>query len=167
MAFDHHGVEQARYSKIHPFSFAGEDRVFEAGNRLAEMKVGEFLFGFSICYDLRFPEIYSSQSKNCNALVNIANWPKRRIHHWKTLLQARAIENQVYVIGVNRIGTDGNDLCYEESSMIIDANGNEVMPYHRENELVIIKITNQDLAEFRRNFPTRQDRRPKLYRTLI
>lgn len=98
VAFDRHGKVNVKYAKIHPFSFAGEDRFFVAGDRLAKMKVGDFIFGFSICYDLRFPELYSALATDCTVLVNIANWPSRRIHHWTTLLQARAIENQSFVI---------------------------------------------------------------------
>ncbi len=167
VAFDNQGAEQARYAKIHPFSFVGEDHIFEAGEKLLKMQIDEFFFGFSICYDLRFPELYSALAIDCDVLINIANWPKRRVHHWNTLLQARAIENQAYVIGVNRVGTDGNGLHYEESSMIIDANGNRVAPTHHEGELAIAEIQYHDLIECRRDFPTRKDRRPDLYKRMI
>jgi omega-amidase len=93
VAFSGEGLEQARYAKIHPFSLAREDSFFQAGNSLAKMRMPEFKLGFSICYDLRFPELYSALAKDCEVLVNIANWPKRRVTHWRTLLQARAIEN--------------------------------------------------------------------------
>lgn len=167
VAFDRQGKEEVRYAKMHPFSFAGEDRIFGAGDLLAKMKVGDFVFGFSICYDLRFPELYSALSKDCNVLVNIANWPSRRIHHWTTLLQARAIENQSFVIGVNRVGNDGNGLSYDESSMLFDANGSRVARIHHEGELAIVEIDYKYLEEFRRDFPTRKDRRPDLYKGLI
>lgn len=167
VAFDCEGKECVRYTKIHPFSFAGEDRFFNAGDRLAKMKIGDYVFGFSICYDLRFPELYSALSKDCNVLVNIANWPSRRIHHWTTLLQARAIENQSFVIGVNRVGNDGNGLSYEESSMLFDANGSRVARIHHEGELAIVEIDHKYLEEFRHDFPTRKDRRPDLYKGLI
>lgn len=149
VAFSGDGLEQARYAKIHPFSFAGEDLFFKAGDRLAKMQVQKFTFGFSICYDLRFPELYSALAKDCEVLVNIANWPKRRLMHWKTLLQARAIENQAFVIGVNRTGTDGNGLEYERSSVLVNANGEFVVPVFSEGEMDIYEISRQALLDFR------------------
>lgn len=167
VAFSDKGIEQARYVKIHPFSFAGEDRFFKQGNKLAKMKIPEFTLGFSICYDLRFPELYSALAKDCDVLVNIANWPKRRVAHWRTLLQARAIENQTFVIGVNRIGVDGNSLEYERSSVVVNANGAFIEPVRTEGEMDIYEISRQELFDFRRGFSTRQDRLPDLYRAII
>lgn len=167
VAFDGDGTEQARYTKIHPFSFAGEDRLFLRGERLARMAMLEFRLGLSICYDLRFPELFTALAKDCDVLVNIANWPQRRVRHWRTLLRARAIENQVFVVGVNRTGTDGKGLVYEHSSMVVDANGEVVPPIFHEGEIDIVEIHAQALANFRRSFSTRQDRRPDLYRVLI
>jgi len=167
VAFSGDGIEQARYIKIHPFSLAGEDRFFQPGDKLAKMQMPKFLLGFSICYDLRFPELYSALAKDCEVLVNIANWPKRRVRHWRTLLQARAIENQVFVVGVNRTGMDGNGLEYERSSAVVNANGEFVGPILSEGEMDIYEISRQELMDFRRGFPTRQDRLPELYRTLI
>ena len=167
IAFSDDGIEQARYVKIHPFTFAGEDHFFKPGNKLAEMKLQEFTLGFSICYDLRFPELYSALAKNCDVLINIANWPKRRVMHWRTLLKARAIENQTFVIGVNRIGLDGKDLEYEHSSVIVNANGEFIDPSLTEGEMDIYEISHQELLIFRQGFSTRQDRLPELYRTII
>ncbi len=167
VAFSPKGEEQARYAKIHPFSFAGEDQHFQPGRTLAKVQLPEFKIGFSICYDLRFPELYSALAKDCDVLVNIANWPKRRVKHWRTLLQARAIENQAYMIGVNRIGTDGNGLEYERSSVIVDANGDFLEPVATEGEVDIYDMSRQVLDDFRRGFSTRQDRLPELYRALI
>ncbi len=167
LAFSGEGVEQARYVKIHPFSFAGENRFFQPGSKLAKMQMTEFLLGFSICYDLRFPELYSALAKDCDVLVNIANWPKRRVQHWRALLQARAIENQTFVVGVNRIGVDGNGLEYERSSVIVNANGEFIEPVMTEGEMDIFEINRQELIDFRSSFSTRQDRLPDMYRTLI
>jgi len=167
VAFSGEGVEQARYVKIHPFSLAGEDRFFQRGETLAKMQMQEFLLGFSICYDLRFPELYSALAKDCDVLVNIANWPKRRVRHWKTLLQARAIENQSFVIGVNRTGTDGNGLEYERSSVVVNANGEFIEPVFSEGEMDVYELSRKELVEFRQGFSTRQDRRADLYRALI
>lgn len=167
VAFSGSGQEQARYVKIHPFSFAGEDHYFQPGNQLTKMQMPEFKLGFSICYDLRFPELYSALAKDCDVLVNIANWPKRRVMHWRTLLQARAIENQTFVIGVNRIGADGNGLEYERSSVVVNANGEFIEPVFSEGEMDIYEISRQALLDFRRGFSTRQDRLPDLYRAII
>jgi predicted amidohydrolase len=123
--------------------------------------------GFSICYDLRFPELYSALAKDCDVLVNIANWPKHRLQQWKALLQARAIENQAYMIGVNRVGTDANGLEYEPSSMIFDANGERLEPIATEGEIDLFELSLQSLEVFRSNFSTKQDRQPELYRALI
>lgn len=167
VAFSPKGEEKSRYAKIHPFSFAGEDRFFQPGKALAKMQMTEFKVGFSICYDLRFPELYSALANECDVLVNIANWPRRRINHWRTLLQARAIENQVYVVGVNRIGTDGNGLEYERSSVVVDANGDFLRPTNTEGEIDLYDISRQALDGYRQGFSTRQDRLPEMYRALI
>jgi predicted amidohydrolase len=167
IAFSSEGLEQARYVKIHPFSFAGEDRFFQRGNSLAKMQMPEFKLGFSICYDLRFPELYSALAKDCEVLVNIANWPKKRVMHWRALLQARAIENQTYVIGVNRTGVDGNGLEYERSSVVVNANGELIEPVLTEGEMDIYEISHQELLDFRLSFSTQQDRLPDLYRAII
>lgn len=167
VAFSSQGEEVARYAKMHPFSLAGEDRHFQPGRTLAKMRMQEFTLGFSICYDLRFPELYSALAKDCDVLVNIANWPKRRIGHWRTLLQARAIENQTYMVGVNRTGTDGNGLEYERSSVVVNANGEFLEPVASEGEMDVYEISRKKLDDFRAVFPTRQDRLPELYRAII
>ena len=167
VAFSNDGKEQARYFKIHPFSFVKEDEYFQSGNKLSKMDMPEFKFGFSICYDLRFPEIYSAMAKDCDVLVNIANWPKLRVDHWRTLLKARALENQVFLIGVNRIGIDGNGLEYEPSSLVVNANGEFIQPIHNEKELDIYEIRQQELLDFRKSFTTRQDRQTAFYQGII
>lgn len=161
------GRSLARYVKIHPFTFAGEDKHFVPGDRLTQARIGAFTIGFTICYDLRFPEIYTALSKRCNLIVNIANWPRRRIRHWRTLLQARAIENQLYMVGVNRTGVDGNGLEYEKSSLAIDGNGDVLAPLHTGPELDVYELSAATLKDFRRQFATVQDRVPELYRSLI
>jgi omega-amidase len=167
VAFAPDGREKARYAKMHPFSFSGEDRHFRSGEGLSTIQVGEFVLGLSICYDLRFPELYSALAASCDVLVNIANWPKARLAHWRTLLRARAIENQVYVIGVNRVGVDGAGLEYEASSVIVNANGDFVEPVVRDEELDLYEMSRRDLIDYRAGFSTRQDRVPHLYRQLI
>ncbi|MDI7226505.1 nitrilase-related carbon-nitrogen hydrolase [Leptospira santarosai] len=161
------GIERTRYNKIHPFSFATEDRYFEGGKNLSKLTLSNLTFGFTICYDLRFPELYSALAKDCDVLVNIANWPEHRKSHWKILSQARAIENQTYFIGVNRTGTDGNGIEYKKSSIVVDANGEFIFPEITLNEIDIFEIKKELLHSFRDKFSTRQDRIPEFYKTII
>jgi len=167
LVFSPDGREAARYVKLHPFTPAGEDRWFEAGNALTRVHLGEFTVGLTICYDLRFPELYSALAKDCDLLVNIANWPQRRVAHWRTLLQARAIENQVFMVGVNRTGTDGNGFAYGRCSYVVNANGELLSPAATAGEVDWYEVRRQDLLDFRQSFSTRQDRRPDFYQRVI
>lgn len=161
------GIERIRYDKIHPFSFATENKYFEGGRNLSKLTLSNLTFGFTICYDLRFPELYSALAKDCDVLVNIANWPEYRKSHWRILSQARAIENQTYFIGVNRSGIDGNDIEYEKSSIVVDANGEFIFPEITSSEIDIFEIKKELLLSFRNKFLTRQDRIPEFYKTII
>ena len=154
------------YAKTHLFSFAGEDVALQAGNILGLTSVGDLRLGCSICYDLRFPELFSVMAPNCNAVVNIANWPVRRIAHWRALLVARAIENQLFVFGVNRIGTDGNGLQYEESSMAVAPDGTALKPVFTDTEIAIYDIDQTETEQYREAFPTVRDKRYEFYRNL-
>ena len=154
------------YAKTHPFSFAGEDSALQAGNTLGLASVADLSLGCSICYDLRFPELFSVMAPNCNAVVNIANWPVRRVAHWRALLVARAIENQLFVLGVNRIGIDGNGLQYEESSMAIAPDGTVLKPVFTDTEIAIYDIDSTEASRYREAFPTIRDKRYELYREL-
>jgi len=112
------------YDKRHLFRMAGEDKVYTAGNQKLIVELHGWKISPFICYDLRFP-IWSRNLNNAfDAAIFIANWPEVRAHHWKNLLRARAIENQCYTIGVNRVGTDGNNISYSGDSSIIDPLGN-------------------------------------------
>lgn len=161
------GKIKASYTKIHPFTFADEDQFYISGTEVSSAKIGPFNSGFTICYDLRFPELYSGLAQSCSLIINIANWPKRRVEHWKTLLRARAIENQIYMIGVNRTGFDGNELEFEKSSCVIDANGQELKAIYSSEELDIFDINAKIRDDFKQQFSTFHDRKPELYRTLI
>jgi omega-amidase len=152
------------YAKIHPFSFAGEDKVLDAGETLACRTAGGLTFGCTICYDLRFPEIYAVLSGDCQAIVNIANWPARRVAHWRALLVARAIENQLFVLGVNRIGTDGNGLSYEKSSLVVAPDGTLLAPVFASLEMDIFEIDPAESLRYREAFPIVRDKRWDLYR---
>ena len=86
-------------------------KVIEDAAHALPSKYKNIRIGLTICYDLRFPELYSGLARQCDVIVNIANWPKKRVEHWNTLLKARAIEGQLFVIGVNRTGKDGKNVC--------------------------------------------------------
>jgi predicted amidohydrolase len=114
-----------------------------------------------ICYDLRFPELSENRVDNGVALYDaslfIANWPKKRSEHWKTLLKARAIENQSYVLACNRVGKDANKLSYSGDSRIINALGS-VLFSSTEEGLIVFKIKKEQLYEIRKNLPFLKDK---------
>jgi omega-amidase len=112
------------YDKKHLFRMAGEHNVFSAGNRHLTVTVNGWNLRTFICYDLRFPVWCRNIENRYDAAIFVADWPARRALHWKTLLPARAVENQSYVIGVNRVGEDGNGLAYSGDSSIVDPLGN-------------------------------------------
>lgn len=149
------------YDKRHRFAFAGEDQHYAAGNKRLIASVNGWKVNLQVCYDLRFP-VWARQNASAGApeydlLINVANWPQRRSLAWKTLLQARAIENQCYVVGVNRVGEDGNGIYYSGDSMVIDPLG-EIL-YHKADEEAICTITLQKtkLEEVRTKFPFWRD----------
>src|SRR2546423_221931 len=121
--FSPEGKEIARYSKCQPFTLGGESQHYEAGKEILTFHWQGFAVAPFICYDLRFPELFrEGVRQGAQLFVVVANWPIKRIHHWVTLLRARAIENQAYVAGVNRTGTDPT-LPYNGRSLIVDPHG--------------------------------------------
>lgn len=152
--------EYGYYDKRHLFAYAKEEQHYTPGNKRLIASVKGWKINLLICYDLRFPVWARQQSQEAteyDLLVYVANWPERRIHAWKTLLQARAIENQCYVAGVNRVGRDGNDIFYPGESMIVNATGE--VQYHKTNDEDIFTITLQkdSLDEVRKRFPFWKD----------
>lgn len=153
------------YAKIHPFSYSGEDKIYHAGNTLCQAKVKDIVIGGYICYDLRFPEIFTAVRERYNTILVIANWPEERVAQWEALLKARAIENQAYVIGVNRVGHDkGNH--YVPSSHIFDCYGNELAE-RISDDLLIGDISSTLVNHAREHFPQGNDRRCELYKSLM
>lgn len=145
------------YRKIHPFSYSNENKFYEAGNRPAITKIKNHQIGLSICYDLRFPELYRHYGKKrVHLIVDIANWPDTRIEHWRTLLKARAIENQCYVAGVNRVGDDPK-LHYNGFSSVFDPMGKEIAAVENEEKIIIADINKNYLHEVREKFPFLDD----------
>jgi len=145
------------YRKIHPFSYSKEDQFFESGRKPARTKVKNWQVGLSICYDLRFPELYRKYAKKrAHLIVNIANWPDTRIDHWRTLLKARAIENQCYVVGVNRVGDDPK-LHYNGFSSVYDPMGKEIVSVENEEKLIVAEIDKNYVNVIKKEFPFLED----------
>lgn len=145
------------YRKIHPFSYSTEDKHFNRGDKPVVTNIGEWKVGLSVCYDLRFPELYRYYGKNRTELIiNIANWPDTRVEHWKVLLRARAIENQCYVAGVNRTGS-GSKLNYPGNSVVYDPMGNEVVLASGEEGVFSALINRNVVFETRQKFPFLDD----------
>lgn len=164
---DEFGELKAVAQKIHPFSFAGEDKCFNGGDFICKVEHSGICFGLTICYDLRFPEVFSALGKDCQVIINIANWPSKRIDHWNVLLKARAIENQIFMIGVNRVGADGNKLEYMRSSQAIHPNGIKLTPCTTSGVIDIVYIDINEINIFKRGFCTTRDRKPSFYRNII
>jgi omega-amidase len=164
---DKKGDISGSYAKIHLFSFAGEHESFTPGS---EISVVEFLgqeIGLSICYDLRFPEIYSAMSRRAKMIINIANWPSKRAGHWNSLLSARAIENQIFLVGVNRTGSDPLGNTYRYSSQIIDPWGNQLEPIEEESHIAIFDVNFEIVEEYKTQFQTAADRNVPLYINIL
>ena len=149
------------YDKRHRFAFAGEDRYYTSGNKRLIASVKGWKINLLVCYDLRFPVWSRQQSQTgepeYDLLIYVANWPEKRNTAWKTLLQARAIENQCYVVGVNRVGTDGNDINYSGDSMIIDPLGEILYQKKEEEDIFTIVLTKDHLQTVREKFPFWKD----------
>ncbi len=153
--------QHGQYDKRHLFAYGGEDRHFTAGNKRLIASVKGWRINLQVCYDLRFPVWARQQLKDTDpeydVLVYIANWPERRSHAWKTLLCARAIENQCFVIGVNRTGTDGNNIYYSGNSLVIDPMGQVLYHMADEEDVFTITLQKERLEETRTLFPFWKD----------
>jgi len=154
------------YDKRHRFAFAGEDQFYTAGSKRMIASVKGWKINLQVCYDLRFP-VWARQQLHTNdngepvpeydVLIYVANWPERRSHAWKTLLCARAIENQCYVIGVNRVGKDGNDIYHSGNSMVIDPLGEVLYHMADEEDIFTITLQREHLENVRSKFPFWKD----------
>lgn len=150
------------YTKLHPFSYSGEDAFYNKGEGLAVFNINEVKTSAFICYDLRFPEIFQIASKKAELIIVIANWPESRRDAWITLLRARAIENQCFIAGVNRVGI-GDGIKYSGDSMVVDPKGNILVSSQEKEELLVCDINTEDVKKFREKFPYKKDRREELY----
>lgn len=155
-----HGI----YDKRHRFAYAGEDEQYTAGTKRLIASVKGWKVCLLICYDLRFP-VWARQAPfpgemsglEYDVLIYVANWPDRRIHAWKTLLQARAIENQCYVVGANRTGDDGNNIHYNGESMVIDPLGEVLYTKKDAEDVYTITLNKEHLDSVRGKFPFWKD----------
>lgn len=164
---DNNGTALKTYAKIHPFSFSGENEYYIGGDEICSCAIADAIIGLTICYDLRFPEIFQALSQKCNLILTIANWPQKRINHWDILLQARAIENQCFIAGVNRTGTDGNNLQYINSSVVFDPSGERLVPQHTYLDMEIHDVSLDQVLSARNSFPVKHDRRNDLYKSIL
>lgn len=162
IVMDKNGQILADYAKIHPFSYGAEIKYYSGGDKLTFCQVDGVPLTPFVCYDLRFPEIFQAASKKSLVMTVIANWPVARIGHWKTLLQARAIENQSFIVGVNRSGKD-RTLTYSGDSMLISPTGEILAHLTEENQLAVVEIDPKEAEKFRAKFPLKADRKEDLY----
>jgi omega-amidase len=145
------------YRKIHPFSYSTEDLFYGKGKETVVTKVKGIKAGLSICYDLRFPELYRFYAKEkVDLIIDIANWPDSRIEHWQSLLKARAIENQCFVAGVNRVGNDPK-LHYNGYSSVFDPMGREVILVFDDEKVIISEIDFSMVNDVRTKLPFLND----------
>lgn len=172
------------YDKRHLFAYAGEEQHYSPGNKRLIASVNGWKINLLVCYDLRFPvwcrqatpihtgiptkvsEAEADQSFSVemgprepeyDLMIVVANWPERRNHAWKTLLQARAIENQCYIVGVNRVGNDGNNIYHSGDSMIVDAMGEVLYTRAKEEDTFTITLQKEKLDEVRKKLPFLED----------
>jgi omega-amidase len=144
------------YDKRHLFAFGGENRRYTAGTDRVILDYRGWRINLQVCYDLRFPA-WCRNRADYDLMLLVANWPAKRVHHWSALLEARAIENQSFVIGVNRVGDDGNGLHYPGCSVVHDAMGEKLAEFGSEETCRIVQLDRKQVDDARANFPFQQD----------
>ena len=156
--------EVHRYRKLRPFTHAGEDRHYTAGSETVTVDIpadGELLrLALFVCYDLRFADLFWDVAEETDAYLVVANWPVARRRHWVRLLEARAIENQAYVIGVNRVGS-GGELDYIGDSRIVDPAGEVLASAAGGETMLLAEIEPARVERVRKELPFLPDRRPE------
>lgn len=144
------------YDKRHLFAFGGENKRYVAGEQRLVWNWRQWRINPQICYDLRFPA-WCRNRKDFDLQIFVANWPEKRVAHWMALLRARAIENQAYVVGINRVGEDGNGLKYPGRSQAFDPLGNELADLQSFEQSQRISIELQQVDDIRQQFPFQDD----------
>jgi predicted amidohydrolase len=147
-----------RYRKLHPFTHAGEHERFRAGEKPVTVQVGGLRITPFICYDLRFADVFWRAAPETDVYLVPANWPSPRRHHWQTLLQARAIENQAYVVGCNRVGTAGDGTEHVGDSRIVSPMGELLGTAAGVETIVLADVDAAEVATTRDRFPFLRDR---------
>lgn len=145
------------YDKRHLFSMGEEDQHYTPGNQKLFVELHGWKICPVICYDLRFPVWLRNTDEGYDILLIVANWPEKRSLHWRTLIPARAVENQAYVIGVNRVGHDGNEVYHSGDSMCIDPNGKVVYYKPNDEDLYTFSINKEEVENARASFPFLKD----------
>ncbi len=151
---------RGRYAKIHPFSYAGEHERYAAGEEFLTLPVGDLRVTVFVCYDLRFADEFWSLAHDTDLYVVPANWPAPRHEHWRLLLRARAVENQAFVLGVNRVGA-AKDLGHEGGSVLVDPLGEPRFDAGDRTGAFVADADAAEVARVRRDFPFLADRRAR------
>jgi predicted amidohydrolase len=147
-----------RYAKVHPFTYSGEHEHYDAGDELVTVTVDGLRVSLFVCYDLRFADEFWYRATETDLYLVVASWPQSRAHHWRSLLLARAIENQAYVLGCNRVG-DGDGTHYAGGSCIVDPMG-QVLSSEGDHEAILVaEVDPATVAATRERFPFLRDRR--------
>jgi len=152
------GTDLALYAKIHQIGLLLEDQYYDPGDRTVSFGLGHMEAASLICYDLRFPEVFRTLANRCGLILIIASWPAARQHHWDILLPARAVENQLYVVGVNRVG-EGGGLPFTGGSAIIDPAGETIAHGGDKETLLIGDIDLKSVEQVRSDMPFLKDRK--------
>lgn len=146
-----------KYDKKHLFTLAKEEKTYTAGKERPIFELNGWKILPSICYDLRFPVWLRNRKEEYDLLLNVANWPEKRAKHWQTLIPARAIENQCFIIALNRVGHDGNEIYYSGDSTCLDPNGRVVYYKRDEEDLYTFTIHKDDITKTRKEMPFLKD----------
>jgi len=162
LVVDPTGSDAALYTKIHLISILDEDRHYDPGRLPVPFRMEGMGAACFICYDLRFPELFRTAADACGLVIVIASWPEIRQPHWDALLRARAVENQCYVAGVNRVGEGGGN-AFAGGSVILDPLGNPLAQAGDGETIVLADIDPDLVRSVRERFPFLRDRRPHLF----
>jgi len=167
IAIDGRGDILATYAKVHLFTPAHEDEAFTPGTGLATFSLGDVQIGLAICYDLRFPELFRAyQREGVHAVIVPAAWPESRMGHWELFIRSRAAENQMYIAGVNAVGTTPVDQ-YAGGSMTADPQGSVVARAGPGPGLLYYEIDPRKVEQARQDFPVEKDRKDALYSAFL
>lgn len=162
LVFDPSGTCCACYRKMHLFSYAGEHKRASSGESLEIVTIAGVRIALFVCYDLRFPQAFAALGSEVDAFLVVANWPAARRMHWDTLLRARAIENQAYVLGVNRIG-QGGGVSYDGGTCVVSPEGVVQGLKDQTEGILQSTIEVEEVSRYRSDFPTLRDRCPERY----